>query len=61
MSLIKLCFQQGVSRTRSVRENLAVFFEVLAAALIGLVFLAAGANGPNDSYGRPLGTGSYMR
>ena len=29
---------------------------VLAAALIGLVYLAAGANGPNDSYGRPLGT-----
>jgi len=33
-----------------------VAFGALAAALIGLVFLAAGANGPNDSYGRPLGT-----
>ena len=33
-----------------------VAFGALAAALIGLVFLAAGANGPNASYGRPLGT-----
>ncbi len=29
---------------------------VLAATLIGLIFLAATAQGPNDSYGRPLGT-----
>ena len=33
-----------------------VALTVLAATLVGLVFLAAGANGPNDSYGRPLGT-----
>lgn len=29
---------------------------VLFAALIGVVFLAAGSTGLNDSYGRPLGT-----
>ena len=33
-----------------------VALAVLAASLIGLIYLAAGAHGPNDSYGRPLGT-----
>ncbi|CAN0105759.1 unnamed protein product [Phaeothamnion confervicola] len=33
-----------------------VAIAVLAASLIGLVFLLAGSAGPNDSYGRPLGT-----
>ncbi|MDO8877647.1 MAG: glycosyltransferase family 87 protein [Pseudolabrys sp.] len=33
-----------------------VAFGVLAASLIGIVFLLAGSTGLNDSYGRPLGT-----
>lgn len=33
-----------------------VAIAVLAASLAGVVFLLAGSAGPNDSYGRPLGT-----
>ena len=39
------------------RERAAlVAWAVLAASLIGIVYLLAGSAGPNDSYGRPLGT-----
>ena len=33
-----------------------VAWAVLVASLVGIVFLLAGSTGPNDSYGRPLGT-----
>lgn len=39
------------------RERVAlVGWAVLAASLVGIVYLLAGSAGPNDSYGRPLGT-----
>jgi alpha-1,2-mannosyltransferase len=39
------------------RERVRVVaWAVLAASLVGIVFLLAGSIGPNDSYGRPLGT-----
>ena len=46
--------RSGAFLTRE-RVRLVAFF-VLAASLVGLVYLGAGASGPNDSHGRPLGT-----